>query len=1162
MSHFNYQVNGAGMITKEIRARSRMSLCGLCSSRLPLVVICVLIMGSVCVPCAHASCLNEQRSVNANRPKRSSRVPRLYRRDGSKEQGGNDAAEARNETTANGLIKESAEDRNQSIAETAFAEGEALRAEWRAESFRLALTKYSISRQHWHANGSKQKEASVLNIMGEIHLTLSEYHKSLSCYNEALALNRSMKNRLGEIEALNNISSIHIYLGEGGKAQSYASRALRLSRNAVDTRGEAHALNNIGEAYYFSGEIQKALEIFRSSLSVWPKDAPQGRAQTLMNIGYAYFDLRDVRQALEYYNQSLKLWQALDDRRHQALALTAIGGAYFYLGEKQMALDFHARAVHLFRIMGDRNGEAVALNGLGYVYNNLGEYQKALDCYSQALNLFRQTGNREYENFTIIYVGSSYQFLGETEKALEYYKLLLNRPVNYSQAKASALVHIGEVYISTKELHQALDHFQRALKLYRAIGDKTGEAATLNEIGSTFSLLDEKKSARDYYKKALLLSRKVRDQEGEALALFNIARLERDTGNLAEALSQIEIALKIIEPLRRKVSSQDLRSSYFASVHNRYELYIDILMLLHQQHPTEGFDTRALRASEQARARSLLEMLSEAHADISQGVDPELLERARILQQALDNQINRRRTLLGSEGSAEFAAVTKELDKLTTEYDEVNNRIRAASPHYFAVTQPEPLSLPEIQQQVLDEHTLLLEYKLGEDRSYLWAVTRNGISSYELPARPEIEREAIALYKLLTAHHPEPGETFEQRRSRIAEADARYWQQAAALSQTLLGPVADQLGTKRLLIVADGVLQYIPFQALTSPETADERRGALARIGSDASSAEPVPLMLEHEVVNQPSASALAVIQREMSQRAPAPKAVAVLADPVFERDDPRVRLATEGVVAPEQSERTEISQAMRDVAIDNNQGSIPRLFASRAEAESIREAAPRGEILEALGFEASRTTAMNSELRQYRIIHFATHGLLDSKRPELSGILLSLVDEQGRPQDGFLRLQDIYNLNLPADLVVLSACNTGLGKSVKGEGLIGLTRGFMYAGAASVMASLWKVDDEATAEFMKHFYRTMLKEGRPPAAALREAQLSIWQQKRWRAPYYWAAFVLQGDYQGRSSLPQPYRVASGKGYAVTFGVALALTLLWRSLYTLRRRRKRRMRPF
>lgn len=169
---------------------------------------------------------------------------------------------------------------------------------------------------------------------------------------------------------------------------------------------------------------------------------------------------------------------------------------------------------------------------------------------------------------------------------------------------------------------------------------------------------------------------------------------------------------------------------------------------------------------------------------------------------------------------------------------------------------------------------------------------------------------------------------------------------------------------------------------------------------------------------------------------------------------------------------------------------------------------------MEALGFSASRATAMGTDLGQYRIVHFATHGLLDSENPELSGLVFSLLDQKGMRQDGFLQLQDIYNLNLPVDLVVLSACETGLGKEIQGEGLVGLTRGFMYAGASRVVASLWKVDDVATAELMERFYKNMEREKMRPAAALRQAQMQMWQRKRWHDPYYWAGFELQGEWK------------------------------------------------
>jgi CHAT domain-containing protein len=369
----------------------------------------------------------------------------------------------------------------------------------------------------------------------------------------------------------------------------------------------------------------------------------------------------------------------------------------------------------------------------------------------------------------------------------------------------------------------------------------------------------------------------------------------------------------------------------------------------------------------------------------------------------------------------------------------------------------------------------------------------------------------------LTAPQPQQGDTEAKYRARIKEAEDSYWTQAAELSRMLLGPVASQLGKKRLAIVADGALQYIPFAALPAPSpSGDEGRN---------SGVKPQPLFVEHEIVSLPSASTLATLRHETAGRKPAEKSLAVLADPVFTDDDTRVswdvgQAQAEGKARSADSDETDIAflqmtRSGREMGVIDAEGGFGRLLSTRREAAAISALVPERERMQALDFRASRTTALRPEMGEYRIVHFATHGMLNNIHPELSGIVLSLVDEAGKRQDGFLRLQDIYNLKLQAELVVLSACQTGLGKEIKGEGLIGLTRGFMYAGAPRVVASLWKVDDRATSELMKRFYQGLLGPERlRPAGALRQAQLSIWKQKQWRAPYYWAAFVLQGEWK------------------------------------------------
>jgi CHAT domain-containing protein len=318
----------------------------------------------------------------------------------------------------------------------------------------------------------------------------------------------------------------------------------------------------------------------------------------------------------------------------------------------------------------------------------------------------------------------------------------------------------------------------------------------------------------------------------------------------------------------------------------------------------------------------------------------------------------------------------------------------------------------------------------------------------------------------------------------------------------LLEPAAGLLGQKRLLVVSDGTLLYIPFAALPEPSTGGKRASKYQ------------PLIVNHEIVSLPSASVMAVLRREMADRKPGAGTVAVLADPVFQNDDPRLKQGESGNDITQSKGITPLKPDVERSAWEAGIERLERLPYSRKEAESIVALTSKGQGFQALDFEASRAVAISETLGRYSMIHFATHGLLNNVHPELSGIVLSLVDKDGRPQNGFIRLHEIYNMRLPADLVVLSACQTALGKEIKGEGLVGLTRGFMYAGAERVVVSLWAVSDEATAELMKKFYEGILKKKMKPAAALRASQVAMWKSQWWESPYYWAGFILQGEWR------------------------------------------------
>ena len=1034
-----------------------------------------------------------------------------------------------------------AQDRKRLAAEKAFAEAEKLRAEERAESSHQAIKRYEEAAALWRTAGDGREVAQALKNIGEVYQILGESEKAFTCYRQALAIGREIKDARAESEVLNNIGYLHFFLGDMQRAFQNSTDALKLSQAAGNRRGEALALNNIGEAYFGLADFPKALESQERALALLrDMNDRRGQAQVWVSLGYAYTHLGEAQKARSSYDEALYLWRAIGSARGQALTLIALGNLQNKLGEEQDALNSYYQAQRLLEPVGDRSYNAYVFGHMGYVYEGLGEKQRAIEYYDRALTLYQATNHRWGEAEARLFIGRIYRSLGNKQEALKYYSQALEmfRALRMPILEALTLRELGLVDDSEGEKTRALDHYNQALRLFRDGQDRRDEAYTLNYIGHVHENSGEWTKALDYYAQALALHNAVGDRQGTAATLYNIAHAERARGNLDTARAQIEAAIQLSETLRTKVASQDLRASFLASTHQQYEFYTDVLMRSHRQRPSAGFDVAAFEASQRGRARSLLEALAESHAGIRQGIDAELLKRERELQRQLNAATERRLQLAeGKSSDVELAAVDKELSKLAADYQQAQEQIRAASPRYAALVQPVPLTLREIQQKVLDADTLLLEYALGEEHSFGWAVTLDSIKSFELPARQKVEKAARRMYELLTARNLQMnGETDGARQARLASAEVQYAEASRELSAILLGPVASELQGKRLVIIADGALQYVPLAALPEPQRTEAGgRGALTN-SPDPRPQPPStarPLIAEHEVVSLPSASVLALMREETRNRLPAPKSVAVLADPVFDRDDERLASpkATSarprefadarkrgerptGGVQPNAASPGVEQRALRDFDGLSTSAGIARLPFSRREAEAIIAAVPTNDGMLALGFRASRATATSPELSRYRVVHFATHGLLNSEHPELSGIILSLFDKDGKRQDGFLQLHEVYNLDLPADLVVLSACQTALGKEIRGEGLVGLTRGFMYAGSPRVIASLWKVDDAATAVLMGEFYRAMFGEGLRPAAALRAAQIKLWQQQRWHSPYYWAAFTLQGEWK------------------------------------------------
>ncbi len=834
---------------------------------------------------------------------------------------------------------------------------------------------------------------------------------------------------------------------------------------------------------------------------------PKAAARTLGNIALLYNSLGDSALSIRTYNQALDIYRKLDNKAQQSRILLYIGGVHQKNGQFNEALTSYNEALKLLN-KEDYISEISIRYGLARTYRDQKDYTKAFEAANLALKLSKKH--------------------------------------KYSFQETASIGIIGSIYLVQGDYKNALYSYQKALDGYRNSDLKVKEAETLNTISTAYEFQKQYQQAIKTLNEELKLRQTLQDKTGEAQVNYQIAINQRKLKNLETALTNIDSAIKIVENIRGNVQNTDLRTSYFATVQNYYKFKINLLMELHKKDPSKGYNAQAIETSEASRARGLVELLTEARANIRKGANPELLAEENRLQDLINAKEKIRLEIISSEKirnpvlKANAEKLQTEIDELLNQQKQLETKIRQSNPKYANLKYPQPLKLAQIQQQ-LDKDTLLLQYSLGEERSFLWVVSPNSLDTYELPKKSEIDKSAINLFCLISDYSSKPPSA-TNKENPCANIKTRIIEKAATeLSQLILAPVKSKLGKKRLVIVADGALQYVPFAALVDltaknpPQQGKEEKNQLCKLeennpkdnrGIDVTPDIPEsgkkfnyqPLFVNHEIVNLPSASTIA-IQRQETRSSVGKKALAILADPVYSADDAKIRLQN----ARNKEQKTKSSDslgieiersALKRSADILNRSVWNRLPGTRKEAEEILKLVPKSSRLEAFDFEANYNWATSSALNQFRILHFATHGFVNDVNPELSGIVLSLVDKQGKDIRGYLRLGDLFNLDYPADLIVLSACETGLGKEIQGEGLVGLTRGLMYAGAERLLVSLWKVDDEGTAAFMQEFYKQMLQDGKSANQALRATQLKMWQQEKWRNPNYWAAFTFLGEWR------------------------------------------------
>ena len=899
--------------------------------------------------------------------------------------------------------------------------------------------------------------------------------------------------------------------GHADQALGYLETALQLYMAGKNKRGEAAAHNELGDLYLRQGQDKTALDHYQKAY-----EALSGvRAQEQTNEAAAGNAARMAGSNAGVVAETAA--SASDTGFNANLILAKIGDTNSRMGRM-------AEASAAYGQMHVKKPESVA-SRTGRRFGGLGGMIGGIS-----------TGKVEVAAPTSAVIG-----VLEAKKELDLYR----DSIVYSTYELG----MGRINYFNNDLEGAKKHFQNA---YEATGASLASVAKLGQTrrfraAARTSLADvalrqgRYKDAGKLYEDAAKGAKEDKRldlmwpaQRGMGRSLWLQATDEKDkkaTALREKAIDNYHEAIATIETLRQgSIRADEARTTFLATTKDVFDeaaTALAAMALLNSPTagaPLEGraleYAGEAFKVIEQTRARSLLDLLAETNSQITEGVPADLLKRK---QANLEQQQEIAEQLTGisvNPDKKKPSDLEAELDKLQTEFDDIENKIRTASPKYAALTGGQPLTLAEVQQKVLDPKTALLEYSLGSEQSYLWVVTNTSTALYKLPARNTIDQLAMAFRAQLipsklqrrivgidvvaeqqrglgVATGPSP----EDAAAMIAASNALY--------KVAIEPAASLIGDKRLLVIADGALNYVPLEALATSA------------GSADFSSTPY-LVKTNEIVYAPSASVIAAIRQQTVK--PAGRAMLIVADPVFNSVDERARGAattsaeTRGLGLASAVADVAGEQAGAKVAAPANMQGLPlaRLAGTRAEAEQISKLAKTsgGQADLWLDLNASEENVETRDVNKYRVIHIATHGLLDAERPQFTGLVLSLIGNKN--QDGFLRTDEVFNLRLGgAPLVMLSACETGLGKEKRGEGVMGLTRAFLYAGSPTVGVSLWSVADKSTAELMTEFYKRLFSSDSTSASAsLREAQLAMINGKKYSAPFYWAPFVLVGDWR------------------------------------------------
>jgi CHAT domain-containing protein/predicted negative regulator of RcsB-dependent stress response len=939
----------------------------------------------------------------------------------------------------------------------------------------------------------------VLSNLGQLYLDLKRPKAALKALEEGLSIARD-EGGYGpdelEVTLLNGLGNVHHALGNKETALEHYEQALVMAHELKDTNAEGQILFNLGSHYTDIARPWDALAAFERYFAILhPTKNLPGKLEALDIINRLYRETGQNEKEFDSLQQIISIAQQAKDRLREGLALLNLGVYCQNRLRIQEAVEYYHRALATSRQPPNPALEASSLSHLGGAYQELDMDKEALNHYEQALQVLDQAGGaRHLEAEIHDGMAHVYAVSNDWERQMSHLQksLILAREDRDGRLERDGLLSLARLYDRVGNLGEALRRCSEVLAIDREHQNQLGMGDALCYMGELLRRIGETETAINQCQAALKLARKIHHQGGIANALRGLARAYCDMGRFDQAAPHFEEAIEIYETARRDVLSPDWRTARLSVGH---EVYLDYMRLLVEQNEF----ARALFFAERRKARVFLDLLVETRADVYQGVDPVARDRQEALARELHDlheQLKAHLKMPEAERDVDLIASLEARRREAERAYQINEaEIRRCNPRYASLVAPDVWELKRLQEVLLDEQTVVLEYVLDEPKSWLFAVSKSKLEVFSLPSKAEIETQVDVLYEAVTSK-------------------GEFISVASDLYELLLKPAEEFILDKRLLIVPDEKLHLIPFATLlTAPTKVDQAKGF----------ADLPYLIRRNAIAYAPSASVAGFLESDRRQRSHR------------WRQDLIAFAFSESFIVPKR-EVTRYGPSALEAALAHIRSDVFNpLPGTREEVvriaslldDDVAHSLTRSvnlydgkSVKIRLGPEATKSALLSffgprAEPQPTRFVHFATHGVVDSVKPQFSGLIFN----PGKESSPYWQTFEIFNARIPSDLVVLSACETGLGKVFSGEGLIGLARAFFYAGASSVCPTLWPIDDPATANLMGRFYGYLLKHRNDngsaidKAEALRQAQLDLIKGGgELSHPYYWAAFVLIGQ--------------------------------------------------